>query len=209
MMPLVLQPEVPSVPVSALPFPPSVWDDLLTVKSQRPSVFVPVLSPSWVISLRSPLFPAVWSCPLPSPSLDLCGQRPGPLCLGQPLYWPLLIVCSQRRALGPGVGWWRLPGTPPPSHCPPMHGKQKIVKANQFSDWIWNVNATACVFVVVFLNAKITVRTCIHCCWSRTKIKSFYFYLIYEGVVNKFTGKVFGGVSWKFQMKYFSYKNLQ
>lgn len=28
-------------------------------------------------------------------------------------------------------------------------------------------------------------------------------YLIYEGVVNKFTGKIFGGVSWNFHMKYF------
>lgn len=38
-------------------------------------------------------------------------------------------------------------------------------------------------------------------------------YLIYEGVVNKFTGKIFGGVSWKFQMKYlletFSYSYVQ
>lgn len=41
--------EVPSVPLSVLAFPPSLWDDLLTVKAQLPSVFVPF----WVNSQHS------------------------------------------------------------------------------------------------------------------------------------------------------------
>lgn len=127
MMPPVVQPEAPWAPLSVLAFSPSVWDDLLTVKGQRPSVFVPVLSP------------AMWA-----PSTPLCSQLCDPSrcplpfsirvvnALG-PTVWAcccrglLLTVCSQRRAFVPGVGWWRPPGTLPPSHCPPTHSKQKSV----------------------------------------------------------------------------------
>ncbi len=64
-------------------------------------------------------FLAVWSCPLPSPSLDPCGQYPGPSVWANRCKDPLLTVHCQRPALGPGVGWWRPPGTLLPSHCPP------------------------------------------------------------------------------------------
>ena len=87
MMPLVLQPEVPSVPLSVLPLPPSVWDDLLTVKAQRPSVFVPVLSPFGSAPSAPHLFLAVLSCPLPSPFLVLFGQ-----CPGAPLFGPASVM---------------------------------------------------------------------------------------------------------------------
>lgn len=52
--------------------------------------------------------------------LHLWGQRPrrpssGPAAVVD----PAVTDCSQRPALGRGVGWWSPPGTRPPSHCPP------------------------------------------------------------------------------------------
>lgn len=59
--------EVPLVPLSVLAFPPSLWDDLLTVKAQLLSVFVPFLSPTG----SAPNTLSVPGCViLPSPFLD-------------------------------------------------------------------------------------------------------------------------------------------
>lgn len=105
MIPLVLQPEAPSVSLSLLAFfIPSHWDDLLSVKVQHPSVFVPFFySPLGQL----PVLPQVHGClVLPaalSLSLHLSDQCPGTLHLGQSLSGPLLTACSQKRALGPGV----------------------------------------------------------------------------------------------------------
>lgn len=76
--------------------------------------------PHWVSSCASsgPRLSRPTRCPFLL-SLHLSDQCPGTLHLGQSLSGPLLIACSQKRVLGPGVVWWHSPGTPPPSHCPP------------------------------------------------------------------------------------------
>lgn len=48
--------------------------------------------------------------------------------------------------------------------------------------------------------------TCLEMLIKNRWLKGFYMYLIDEGVVNKFTGKIFGGVSWKVHMKDVRYK---
>lgn len=106
--------------LSFLAFPPSPWDDLLTVKAQLPSVFVPLFIPSWVSSHRSlrsrlcdparcPLpLRSVWSTPGPSVRASRCrdpsslraprGERSDPVSadgvLQEPCY--LLAVLLHR-----------------------------------------------------------------------------------------------------------------
>lgn len=142
MMSLVLQPEVPSVPFSLLAFPPSLWDDLLAVKAQRPPVFVPLFIPSWVSSLYS-----------------LCSLR-SRLC--DPACCPLPFSICVVNAPGPSVRASRCHD--PSSLCAPRDERSDPVSTDGVLQKPRNL---------------LTVL------------------LIYEGIVNKFTGKVFGGVSWK------------
>lgn len=124
-MALALQPEEPSVPFSVVAFLPSLSDDLLNVKDQLLSVFVPFLFPagSALINLSFP------SCVILPAALSLSRSTwstLGPLCVGQPLSWPLLTVCSRRRVIGPGVGLWHPPGILLPSHCPPSQQTEHV-----------------------------------------------------------------------------------
>lgn len=96
-MPLALQPEACSVPFSVVMFPPPLWDDLQTVEAQLPSVFVPFFTPSWVSFHRSRSVPGCVNLPAAlSPSLDPCGQFPGPSVWAIQRGDPLLIVCFGR-----------------------------------------------------------------------------------------------------------------
>lgn len=82
------------------------------LKAQNLSLFAPFHPPA---GCSAPCSVAV------TPSfLHPCGQRPLDLLTRRAAARePLLIVCSQWRAPGLGVGWWRPPGTPPPSQRPP------------------------------------------------------------------------------------------
>lgn len=123
MMPPVLQPEEPPVPLSVLVLPPPLWDDLLTVKNRHPSVSVSPFYPQLDQLPPFPLYdPACSSLFVSVRVLNTLGPSVG----GQLLYCFLLTVCSQMPALWLGVGWWRLPGTPPPSHCPPEQHKEEV-----------------------------------------------------------------------------------
>lgn len=200
MMPPVLQPEAPWAPLSVLAFSPSVWDDLLTVKGQRPSVFVPVLSPAmWAPS--TPLCSQLCDpSPLPSPFLHPCGQRPGPHCLGLLLSWPpphcVLPEASARTRC-------RLMAS---SRNPATFSLSSYTQ--QTKECIGKKKIRTRYGISVLLHVDLICLKMQKSQWGHLSIvvdeglqqRSFYIYLSYEGVVNKLTGKVFGGVSWKFHI---------
>lgn len=90
-LPVLLTRGVLGLSLSVLVSSPYVWDDLLTVKGQRPSVFVPVLSPD------------TWA-PLPLPSVPSCLILLAALSLS-PSVWS-----KPWARLGLLLSW-------PPPHC--------------------------------------------------------------------------------------------
>lgn len=164
----------------------------------RPSILL-YLSPYPQLGLF-PLLPAVWSCPLPSPFPRFEWSTPqaplsGPAAVVTPPHCVLPAASALTRCRL--IASSRNPATFSPSSC----------SGHTTKDLFSKLHKTNC--------DEISTVSCCSTCWvivtglyGVMDWKQVYIDLVYEGVVNKFTGKVFGGVSWKFHMKYFSRKKM-
>lgn len=125
---------------------------------------------------------------------------PGPLCPGKSLSWPpphCVLPQASVRTRCRLMASSRNPATFSLSSYTANRACLRLDKKSQ------NCFMSSCFAEKSQKHSKI-----LYCCYVKYK-KTVYIYLVYEGVVNKFTGKVFGGVSWKFCMIYLSYKNRQ
>lgn len=152
-----------------------------------------VLSASWVSSCLSTSIPvpAVWSRPLPSPFLHSRGWCPGPSA------WASRHRRHRCRDPRPHCVF--------PEAC--ARTRCRLIASSRNPATFSLSSYTEHRFKTMCETSTTTVQGLIFFkMWKGSN--RVFFYLINEGVVNKLTGKVFGGVSWKFHIKYISSETL-